>query len=249
MSRGQWPQAEVTDYLLAALESARDVHSLSQLFMWVRGALWAVYPHEVLVFAVHDAQGRLSFSDAMHSEPLSDRIVNDLLDPSHGMLLRLQNFCRQYKLKHVLMNADGRNDAMIDEDMKKQWKKLKLGSIWCADAGDLAGNGSVCFALIGPQVTEHAVWMPLVEGALHLALMRVAASQRPLVASDDAWANANTYGLTVRQQEILKWIRQGKTNIEIAAIVNLSPFTVKNHLKIIFQKLAVSNRVQAAAHQ
>lgn len=249
MIRGPWPEPEVTDYLLAALESARDLHSLSQLFMWVRGALWAVHPHEVLVFAVQDARGRLLFSDALHSELISARVINDLLDPSHGLLFRLQHFCRQYQLKHVLMNADGRNDAMLDEDVKKHWKKLKLGGIWCSDAGDLAAHGSVCFALIGPQVPQHAVWLPLIEGTLHLALMRVAASQRPQATPETPWASPSTHGLTLRQQEILKWIRQGKTNIEIAQIVGLSPFTVKNHLKAIFQKLEVSNRVQAAAHQ
>jgi len=87
------------------------------------------------------------------------------------------------------------------------------------------------------------------EGALHMALMRVAAAVHPLSKSDPKWTSASASGLTLRQQEILKWVRQGKTNHEIALIIGLSPFTVKNHLKIIFQKLDVSNRVQAAACQ
>jgi len=45
----------------------------------------------------------------------------------------------------------------------------------------------------------------------------------------------------------MKWVRQGKTNYEIGAIMDISPFTVKNHLQKIFQKLNVNNRVQAVA--
>ncbi|NQW94213.1 MAG: hypothetical protein HQ446_09300 [Polaromonas sp.] len=235
------------DNLLTALELAREVQSVTDLFMWVRGALWAAFPHDVLLCAVQDAQGRLVFSDALHSEPLSARVINDLLDPGHGLFFRMHSFCRQHKFQHLLLNSDGSNDALLDEDIKKQWTSLQLGGIWFADAGDMAANGSVCFALAGPCVPDHAAWLPLMEGALNMALMRVAAAVHPLSKSDPKWTSDS--GLSLRQQEILKWVRQGKTNQEVALIIGLSPFTVKNHLKIIFQKLDVSNRVQAAACQ
>lgn len=52
-------------------------------------------------------------------------------------------------------------------------------------------------------------------------------------------------GLSGREREILEWVRLGKTNIEIGMILGISSFTVKNHLKRIFQKINVSNRAQA----
>lgn len=51
--------------------------------------------------------------------------------------------------------------------------------------------------------------------------------------------------LSNREREILEWVRCGKTNIEIGMILGISGFTVKNHLKSIFQKINVSNRAQA----
>ena len=52
--------------------------------------------------------------------------------------------------------------------------------------------------------------------------------------------------LSAREQEILDWICRGKTNVDIAAALDISPFTVKNHLQRIFKKIGVSNRTQAA---
>ena len=51
--------------------------------------------------------------------------------------------------------------------------------------------------------------------------------------------------LSSREREILQWVRRGKTNVEIGMILGISGFTVKNHLKSIFQKINVSNRAQA----
>ncbi|RTL52462.1 MAG: transcriptional regulator EpsA [Rhodocyclaceae bacterium] len=52
-------------------------------------------------------------------------------------------------------------------------------------------------------------------------------------------------GLTARECEILKWVGNGKTNYEIGMILDISAFTVKNHLQRIFRKLDVINRAQA----
>ena len=51
--------------------------------------------------------------------------------------------------------------------------------------------------------------------------------------------------LTSRELEILWWVSKGKTNYEIGMILNISSFTVKNHVSNILFKLQVSNRAQA----
>jgi transcriptional regulator EpsA len=53
--------------------------------------------------------------------------------------------------------------------------------------------------------------------------------------------------LSAREREILQWLGQGKTNVDIAALLDISPFTVKNHMQRIFRKFGVSNRTHAAA--
>ena len=53
--------------------------------------------------------------------------------------------------------------------------------------------------------------------------------------------------LSAREQEIVRWIAEGKTNTEIASILGISSFTVKNHAQRIFRKLDASNRTEAVA--
>jgi DNA-binding NarL/FixJ family response regulator len=42
--------------------------------------------------------------------------------------------------------------------------------------------------------------------------------------------------LSSREQEIPGWLCRGKTNLDIAAVLDISPFTVKNHVQRIFRK-------------
>ena len=51
--------------------------------------------------------------------------------------------------------------------------------------------------------------------------------------------------LTAREREILGWVYQGKSNIEIGIILNISSLTVKNHVQKILRRLNVLNRTQA----
>jgi LuxR family transcriptional regulator, maltose regulon positive regulatory protein len=52
-------------------------------------------------------------------------------------------------------------------------------------------------------------------------------------------------GLTAREREVLASISQGCSNKHIARALEISPETVKSHVKRIFLKLAVSTRTEA----
>jgi len=55
-----------------------------------------------------------------------------------------------------------------------------------------------------------------------------------------------TSSLTDRQSEVLYWLKLGKSNLEISMILAISSDTVKFHVRNIYSKLGVYNRVQAA---
>lgn len=58
---------------------------------------------------------------------------------------------------------------------------------------------------------------------------------------------ARVSALSERERQIMVWVAMGKTNPEIGMILDISEFTVKNHMKSIFSKLDVTNRAQAVA--
>jgi DNA-binding CsgD family transcriptional regulator len=74
----------------------------------------------------------------------------------------------------------------------------------------------------------------------HLARMRLNAESRRRVDP--------SLRLTGREAEVLGWVARGKTNAEIAAVLFISPLTVRKHLEHIFEKLGVRTRTAAAAY-
>jgi transcriptional regulator EpsA len=96
------------------------------------------------------------------------------------------------------------------------------------------------------------------------SLLRFQSALEPLVAQIDAafrkvpafpladvrkalQDGSNVLDLSVREREVLESVCRGRTNLEIAAALGISPFTVKNHVQRIFRKVGVTNRTQAAA--
>jgi DNA-binding CsgD family transcriptional regulator len=51
-------------------------------------------------------------------------------------------------------------------------------------------------------------------------------------------------GISVREEEIIRLLVQGRNNREIAETLFISPNTVKTHIKNIYGKLDISNRIQ-----
>jgi DNA-binding NarL/FixJ family response regulator len=58
-------------------------------------------------------------------------------------------------------------------------------------------------------------------------------------------APLQSLGLTRREAEVLVWIAQGKSNSDIATILETTVHTVKKHLQNIFAKLGVESRNSA----
>ena len=65
------------------------------------------------------------------------------------------------------------------------------------------------------------------------------------VASEEALLRQRL-SVTEREAEVLLWIARGKSNRDIAEILDLSPRTVNKHLQQIYSKLGVENRASAA---
>lgn len=61
----------------------------------------------------------------------------------------------------------------------------------------------------------------------------------------DRSAQSNSRVLTPRERDVLAMISQGFSNKRIARTLEISPETVKTHVKRIFLKLAVNSRTEA----
>jgi len=63
-----------------------------------------------------------------------------------------------------------------------------------------------------------------------------------------AMAQGGRSELTPREIEILRWLVEGKKIREVARALGISERTMRNHLRNIFRKLGVTDRIQAILH-
>jgi DNA-binding NarL/FixJ family response regulator len=88
----------------------------------------------------------------------------------------------------------------------------------------------------------HWIWQRVMETERELAqpmLTPASSIQGPLAVASRR--------VTDRERQVLQWVRDGKSNHEIAELLAISPLTVKNHVQKILRRLGASNRTQAVA--
>jgi DNA-binding CsgD family transcriptional regulator len=84
---------------------------------------------------------------------------------------------------------------------------------------------------------------------LCIRLVRVGGERTLLLTERPALvdvARLRDFGLTPREAEVLSWLAQGKSDAEIAAILDARPKTVGKHLERIYSKLGVESRTAVA---
>lgn len=233
------------DYLLRVIDAAVLVRDLGQFFLWTQGQLQALLPHAVLVAMRFDNAGTLQRLECLNSSVLDSAAMSQLCDPTAGLAVRL---ARQWSA------AGLPQPAMSDASMAPGRSVLagfqdELGAHGYANvlvhgSGALADGASV-FALLGlPLVPgpRQAYFLELLLPMLHLALQRMGAGQGGLAPRPSP---ALARALSLREREILAWVREGKSNYEMGCILGISAMTVKNHLQRIYKTLGVSNRTHA----
>lgn len=80
---------------------------------------------------------------------------------------------------------------------------------------------------------------------LCLALFQHVARESRVSAKMPNQCLSRKLGLTKRQQELVPLVATGLTNKEIAARLNLSECTIKNHMRRLFKQVDAQNRYEA----
>jgi LuxR family transcriptional regulator, quorum-sensing system regulator CviR len=122
-------------------------------------------------------------------------------------------------------------------------KEFGLGDGITTGSADPACRVATFCSFASSDSVDAARYVPLIEYFgyyVHMALLRTAP---PKAKSMDRCVKK----LTLRELTILNWVKNGKTNWEIAQIMGVTERTIRFHVESIFSKLDVTSRSQAVA--
>ncbi|QCP14974.1 helix-turn-helix transcriptional regulator [Pseudoduganella umbonata] len=216
------------EYLLHAIESSLDLAESRELFLWAQGQLQTLLPHRLLVCLQVGPAGEVLRTDLLHADAAAPPAAQAFRDPARGPLPALLERWRSGGARPLALQAD--DDGSL--------ASLGVVNLLAHGSAPLAGGFTFFLLCDLPRRPDgrHAHFLRLLLPHLHLALLRLAPVGVP-----------PQRGLSTRETQVLRWLREGKSNDEIGHILGISALTVKNHLQRLYRVLGVSNRTHAVA--
>ena len=224
-----------------------------ELFQLLQGEVQHFIPHQILISAWGDFRGSNLEVDVISAIP---GVRTGCLDGCNvGSLL---------KKLHARWLAQGRQPVLISNTADEG---LALSGCECALHKSLRGMSSIMVhgvhdardgtdslylaAHAGPimkreNIESFRLRVDPIISQIDVAFRRVAGLKSRLAAAFEEPALSCRL-LSAREEEILTWVSEGRTNIEISKILCISTFTVKNHVQRIIKKLGAANRTGAVA--
>ncbi len=223
---------------------ANEAHDSVTLMALISSDVQALLKHDVMVCGV----GGISPEGSYAHKILHHNYPKDYFDELATTEGRVDSplMQRWRSTQAPVIFQSGRDDAEYPEDWVNLFNKYALRNTVAHGVLDVQRTLATyfIFSRIPGEIGEREIYiMKMITPHLHLALVRALATVKEFV-----WlAGAPHEALSDRQKEILHWINQGKTNWEIAKILEMTEKNVKYHVEQIFSKLKVTNRTKAVA--
>lgn len=220
-----------------------------ELMLWLQGDFQKFIAHDVMIAAWGDFSLGIIYIDIVSALPgvrtgtISNTNLTHLLQSLFEYWQK--NSKNPFSLsmdKGIFHDHQGCIEANIN------LKEMK--SVLAHGIKDLRGGHDCLYVLISstsqiPLTSRKLMGMLLPYIDWTLRRLEHLPEQLPEEPITEEIENEIVGTLSIREAEIMEWVKSGKTNQDIGMILNISAFTVKNHMQRIFKKLDVLNRAQA----
>ncbi|MDI1309680.1 MAG: transcriptional regulator EpsA [Methylotenera sp.] len=234
------------------INESLHIRSHVELLFWLQGDFQRYIPHEVMIAAWGDFSLGIVYVDIASALPG----VRTGKISSKSLTVLMQNI-----FKYWMDNSKSPFTLNVDKGIFHEHElgcieaNINLKKMKCAivhGIKDFRGGHDCLYVFINSsarilnrtsKITP--ILLPFIDSALRQ--LEHLPEQLPRIPDIQEEPESEFVGiLSDRESEIMLWVKMGKTNQEIGMILNISAFTVKNHLQRIFKKLDVLNRAQAA---
>lgn len=242
--RSSTPPVEALFDAIQVCEISLSVVSRHQFDAWVHGPLNSLIPHIGLFVWPDGLDRRFGGLGLLQVESA---------EPGRGQLFKSDTARFALEARRRWLLADRVPVVLNAKRSGGEWlpRISNGGPIVIQGVEPLFGGAGGLFALVCESTQESAnvlFMTQLIAPYLLLAVRRIGCgaqvSECRLPAASIA---VPAMALSSREIEILECVRNGKSNAEIGAALNISPYTVKSHLQRTFRKLGVSTRTQAVS--
>jgi transcriptional regulator EpsA len=237
-------RSATTDFLqiesiVLNLDASLRVHARAHFFSWTQGLLQSLIRHELLICTLCLGKPPAFRADGFSMTTPDPSAFSDAFVRDTAVAPALLKMWEERRYQPVVVDGVVGNGSFARELERLGATQLLVHGVHDADGRALTLFTFACRA--GAIGSRQTYLLQLLAPALHAAWVRTQLQRTSSVVE-----KASGHGvLTVREQDILKWIYLGKSNFEIGAILKISPLTVKNHVQKILRKLNVVNRTQA----
>ena len=229
--------------LMGIVGSSLDIKNTQQFLVWVQDDLQNIFPHEVMISFMKDSLNGKTYKNKFCSVYVGNDLFNSVLCGDDGVMERVMTAWQKSRMPCLIDSRLSRR--CDDENIISILQKHELNNIASHGMCDVNGEILSFFSFMripGGLNAHHAYLLEVLIPYVHRALIHA-------MASDPANEKVECYNglITHREKEILTWVKVGKSNWEIATILDISPRTVKNHVCNIIKKMSAQNRGHAVA--
>jgi transcriptional regulator EpsA len=240
-------RSAATDFLqiesiVLNLDASLRVHARAHFFSWTQGLLQSLIRHELLICTLCLGKPPAFRADGFSMTTPDPAALSDIFVRDASVVPALLKAWEERRYQPVVF--DTANSSLGSGAFTREVERLGATQLLVHGVHDADGRALTLFTFAcrpGSVGARQTYLAQLLAPALHAAWVRTQLSRTPSAVEKASGHSV----LTVREQDILKWIYLGKSNFEIGAILKISPLTVKNHVQKILRKLNVVNRTQA----
>lgn len=245
--------SDPVEAIVRAAESALNVRRRYQFFVWTQSYLSRLIPHQLAVCGSYDRGARELLFDVFNSFSLEPALMDALSDTRSLLMRHLQACWLDARCRPTVVTTADLSFASLgtvrDALLAVQFEKILVHGVSRPQRPQEIESFFVFAARDGDALAAHTARLELLIPHVHGAWQRVQAVERDVGAGGGATPPQaiKIGGVTQREREILTWLREGKSNQQIADQLGISALTVKNHVQKILRKLGAANRAQAVA--